>query len=229
MSNMAAGFTHRPKGKLHLQYRPAVVAPLAERRSDTWIIFELAKRVGLGDRFWDGDIEAACEYEIKPSGISLKRLKAAPGGISVAAAPRYAKYAAANETGAARGFNTPDNKVEIYSHTFAAHGYPPLAEYVEPLISPRPAGPGRRLSAGADQREIYDVYPQPVARSDEPAQSRAGTDGRYSPENRRTLRHHRQAMDDHRKPARSHARQSKSHRRHRGGSHLLPAWLVAGM
>lgn len=137
MSNMAAGFTHRPKGKLHLQYRPAVVAALAERRSDTWIIFELAKRIDLGDRFWDGDVEAAYEYELEPSGISLSQLKAAPGGISVNAEPRYAKYAAANDDGKARGFNTPDKKVEIYSHTFAAHGYVPLPEYVEPLIGPR--------------------------------------------------------------------------------------------
>ena len=64
MANMAAGFTHRPQGKLHLQYRPTVVAPLAERRSDTWIIFELAKRVGLADQFWNGDVEAAYEHEL---------------------------------------------------------------------------------------------------------------------------------------------------------------------
>src|SRR5207244_10858670 len=43
MGNLASDFKHRPQGKLHLQYRPSVVAPLAERRSDTWIIFELAK------------------------------------------------------------------------------------------------------------------------------------------------------------------------------------------
>ena len=61
MGNLANDFKHRPQGKLHLQYRPPVVAPLAERRSDTWIIFELAKRLGFGRDFWDGDIEAAYE------------------------------------------------------------------------------------------------------------------------------------------------------------------------
>ena len=58
MGDLAANFEHRPKGKLHLQYRPAAVPPLAERRSDTWMIFELAKRVGLGHDFWEGDTEA---------------------------------------------------------------------------------------------------------------------------------------------------------------------------
>jgi anaerobic selenocysteine-containing dehydrogenase len=136
MENMAAGFAHRAQGKLHLQYRSAVVPPLAERRSDTWIIFELAKRLGLGEQFWNGDIEAAYQCELEPSGISLNQLKAAPGGISVAATPRYTKYAAAGASGGARGFNTLDKKVEIYSHAFAAHGFPPLPEYQEPLISP---------------------------------------------------------------------------------------------
>ena len=136
MANLAPGFVHRAEGRLHMQYRPAVVDPLAERRSDTWIIFELAKRLGLGPHFWQGDIAAAYEHELKPTGISLAQLKAAPGGMSVVAAPRYAKYSEAREGDTPRGFNTPDKKVELYSHTFAAHGYPPLPEYVEPLISP---------------------------------------------------------------------------------------------
>ena len=47
MANLTTAFEHRPQGKTHLQYRAAVVEPLAERRSDTWIIFELAKRLGI--------------------------------------------------------------------------------------------------------------------------------------------------------------------------------------
>src|SRR5688572_4326405 len=136
MGNLASGFEHRPQGKLHLQYRPAVVPPLAERRSDTWMIFELAKRVGLGREFWEGDPEAGYEHELEPTGIPLAQLKRSPGGISVTDTPCYRKFAATDEHGIARGFNTPDKKVEIYSHTFAAHGFSPLPEYVEPLISP---------------------------------------------------------------------------------------------
>lgn len=136
MGNLATGFEHRAAGKLHLQYRPAVVAPLAERRSDTWMIFELAKRLGLGADFWDGDIDAAYEHELRPSGIALHQLKSSPGGISIAAAPSHRKFAEADKQGGSRGFNTPDKRVALYSHTFAAHGFAPLPEYVEPAVGP---------------------------------------------------------------------------------------------
>jgi anaerobic selenocysteine-containing dehydrogenase len=136
MANLSNDFKHRQEGRLHLQYRPAVVEPLGERRSDTWIVFELAKRLGLGDEFWQGDIEAGYEHELAPSGISLERLKASPGGITVSAPPRYQKFSALDQNGRLRGFNTPDKKVAIYSHSFAAHGFAPLPEYVEPLVGP---------------------------------------------------------------------------------------------
>ncbi len=136
MSNLSNGFEHRREGKLHLQYRPAVVPPLAERRSDTWIVFEIAKRLGLGDRFWNGDIEAGYAHELEPSGVSLEQLKNSPGGITVAIPPRYQKHAEKDDTEKFRGFATPSGKVELYSHRFAAHGYPPLPDYEEPAMSP---------------------------------------------------------------------------------------------
>jgi anaerobic selenocysteine-containing dehydrogenase len=136
MGNLTTDFKHRPQGKLHVQYRPPVVAPLAERRSDTWIVFELAKRLGFGRDFWDGDVEAAYAHELATTGLSLNQVKASAGGITLSAAPRYRKYSARTEQDAPRGFNTPDKRVELYSHSFAAHGFPPLPEYQEPLVSP---------------------------------------------------------------------------------------------
>ena len=136
MSNLSNDFKHRQEGRLHVQYRPAVVEPLGERRSDTWIVFELAKRLGLGEKFWHGEIAAAYEHELAPTGFSLAQVKSAPGGITVSAVPRYRKFAAEDQNGNARGFNTPDKKVAVYSHSFAAYGFPPLPEYVEPMISP---------------------------------------------------------------------------------------------
>lgn len=135
-SNVSAGFNHRRQGKTHVQYRPAVVAPLAERRSDTWIVFELARRLGLADQFWNGDIEAGYAYELEPSGITLDQLKNSPGGVSAAKQPVYEKHAQRDQHGAPRGFATPSKKVELYCHPFAAHGIPPLPEYVEPAVSP---------------------------------------------------------------------------------------------
>jgi anaerobic selenocysteine-containing dehydrogenase len=136
MANLTTAFEHRREGKAHLQYRQAVVSPLAERRSDTWIIFELAQRLGFGDHFWDGDIEAGYAYELAPTGITLEQLKVSPGGITVPVTARYRKHAQINDNGAPRGFATPSRKVELYSHVFADHGFPPLPEYEEPAISP---------------------------------------------------------------------------------------------
>jgi anaerobic selenocysteine-containing dehydrogenase len=158
MSNITTAFEHRPRGKTHLQYRSAVVEPLGERRSDTWIIFELAKRLGFGEQFWGGDVEAGYAYELQPSGITLEQLKNAPGGISLPLEPTYEKHAKKspfhapltkgerggfsattnheNTDGAVRGFATPSKKVELYCLPFSANGIAPLPEYVEPAISP---------------------------------------------------------------------------------------------
>jgi anaerobic selenocysteine-containing dehydrogenase len=145
MSNISAGFKHRPRAKTHLQYRPAAVEPLAERRSDTWMIFQLAKRLALGDKFWNGDIEAAYAYELQPTGVALEQLKSSPGGISLPKEPAYEKHATSQSPSrpleevrgfAPRGFATPSKKVELYCRPFAAHGVAPLPEYVEPAVSP---------------------------------------------------------------------------------------------
>ena len=136
MANLTTAFDHRPAGKTHLQYRPAVVEPLADRRSDTWIIFELAKRLGFSEQFWNADIEAGYAYELAPSGITLEQLKNSPGGISRPVEPSYEKHAKKTQDGTLRGFATPSKKVELYCHKFAAHGYPAMPEYVEPALSP---------------------------------------------------------------------------------------------
>ena len=89
MSNITTAFEHRQLGKTHLQYRAAVVEPLYARRSDTWILFELAKRMGMSEQFFNGDIEAAYAYELAPTGITLEELKNTPGGISRPVAPTF--------------------------------------------------------------------------------------------------------------------------------------------
>jgi anaerobic selenocysteine-containing dehydrogenase len=136
MANLTTAFEYRPSGKTHLQYRAAVVPPLHERRSDTWIVFELARHMGMAEHFWNGDIEAGYEYELAPAGITLQELKNAPGGISRPAKPSYEKHAKQGKDGKLRGFATPSKKVELYSLKFAANGYPAIAEYAEPALSP---------------------------------------------------------------------------------------------
>ena len=136
MEHLCGGFRHRVDARTHVQYRPKAVEPLAERRSDTWVIFELAMRMGFGDDFWGGDVEAAFAYQLEPTGMTLDELKSHAGGVTLESPRRYRKYADADGEGHPKGFNNPSGRVEIYSHRMARHGFPPLPEYHEPAVSP---------------------------------------------------------------------------------------------
>jgi anaerobic selenocysteine-containing dehydrogenase len=129
------GFEVSPAAQAHVQLRQRVVEPRGEARGDNEIIFALAQRLGLGDHFWQGDVEAAYRHQLGPSGISLEALRAQPRGVRLPLTTRYRKYTESVE-GAPRGFNTPTRKIELYSETLLEHDYPPLPEYAEPLISP---------------------------------------------------------------------------------------------
>ncbi|MBI4493634.1 MAG: molybdopterin-dependent oxidoreductase [Chloroflexi bacterium] len=132
------GFRYPIEAMAHVQRREAVVEPRYERRSDIEVIFALACRLGLGEHFWGGDVEAAYNAVLEPSGLTWEALAARPHGVSVpSAALRYRKYADLDaSTGAPSGFATPTRKVELFSVTFAAHGFAPLPTYVEPALSP---------------------------------------------------------------------------------------------
>jgi anaerobic selenocysteine-containing dehydrogenase len=136
MSALTTAFEHRPNGKTHMQWRAAAVEPLFERRSDTWMIFELAKRMGFTEEFFNGDLEAGYAYELQPSGVTLEQLKNSDGGISLPAKPTYEKHAKLSKEGTPRGFATPSKKVELYCHPFATNGIPAMPEYIEPALSP---------------------------------------------------------------------------------------------
>jgi len=119
------------------QFREPVVQSLHESRSDVAIIFDLATRLGLGQYFFDGDIEAAYNYELAPSGLTVQQLRQHPMGLRARGETRFQKYAELDTaTGQTRGFPTPTRKVEIYATSFARAGYAPLPVYQEPVGSP---------------------------------------------------------------------------------------------
>jgi anaerobic selenocysteine-containing dehydrogenase len=124
------GFEYSQDAQSLVQLRRPLVPPRGETRSDLQIVFDLATRLGLGEYFWHGDIDAAFRHQLEPSGITLEALRANPAGVRVPLTTKYRKYAVS-------GFPTPSGKVELYSATLAAHGYEPLPEFVEPLTSPR--------------------------------------------------------------------------------------------
>jgi anaerobic selenocysteine-containing dehydrogenase len=124
------GFAISQQAQSLVQLRTPLVAPRGEARSDLRIIFDLAVRLGLGDRFFGGDIDAALRHQLAPSGITLEQLRADPSGVHVPLTTRHRKYADAG------GFRTPTRKIELYSETFHAAHYPPLPTFAEP-DSPR--------------------------------------------------------------------------------------------
>jgi anaerobic selenocysteine-containing dehydrogenase len=129
-----------------VQLRPTVVKPLHESRSDLEIIFDLATRLGLSEHFFGGDIDAALNYLLAPSGITVKQLRANRMGMRAPAKTRYQKHLEVDaQTGRAKGFPTPTRKIEIYSTRFAKAGYAPL--------------PGMTETDHARPSETSDEYP----------------------------------------------------------------------
>lgn len=119
------------------QRRPRVVEPLYERRPDVEIVFGLATRLGLGDKFGGGDPVRAYDEVLAPAGLTWAALADVPEGRSIAPPPSYQKYAEARPDGGLVGFSTPSGKVELFSAAFAEHGHAPLPVFEEPAESPR--------------------------------------------------------------------------------------------
>jgi anaerobic selenocysteine-containing dehydrogenase len=120
-----------------IQLRKAVVPPLHDTRSDLAVIFDLACRLGLGEHFFGGDVEAAWRHELEPSGLTLAQLRANPVGAKAELTTHYRKYASPDpNTGTPRGFPTPSRKLELYSTRFTEAGYDPLPCHNEPAESP---------------------------------------------------------------------------------------------
>jgi anaerobic selenocysteine-containing dehydrogenase len=81
-----------------------------------------------------GNVEAAWDYELAPSGLTLPQLRHHPMGLRAKGETRFQKYAEVDvATGQPRGFPTPTRKVEIYATRFVQAGYDPLPVYQEPV------------------------------------------------------------------------------------------------
>lgn len=130
------GFEVSQEAQSLVQLRTALVPARGEARSDLEIIFALATRLGLGEHFWGGDLDAAWRHQLAPSGVTLEQLRAEPAGVRVPLTTRHRKYAVL-ERDAPHGFRTPSRKIELYSEVLIEHGYAPLPEYEEPRTSPR--------------------------------------------------------------------------------------------
>jgi anaerobic selenocysteine-containing dehydrogenase len=132
---LAVGFRLNQSAAERVQLRPAIVPPKGEARADIDVVFELAQRLGLGEHFWNGNVEAAMRHYLAPSGITPEHLRAAPGGIRFSLETTHLKYRR-------NGFATPSGKLEIFSEALQAIGQPPLPLFEEPAHAPPRRGAG---------------------------------------------------------------------------------------
>jgi len=101
------------------------VAQIGEAWPDKKIINELAKKIGLGQYFWQ-DVNEALDIILKPMGLTFEEFRTV--GHFVAR-----RLYRAHER---KGFDTASGKVEIYSTLFKEWGYEPLPEFHEPPETP---------------------------------------------------------------------------------------------
>jgi len=102
------------------------VAEIGECRDDKQILFDLARRLGMGDDFPWRDVREYCDWTLQNAGLNFEEFKEL--GI-LTGKMRYRKY----EQG---GFDTPSGKVELKCSALESMGYDPLPYYVEPPESP---------------------------------------------------------------------------------------------
>jgi anaerobic selenocysteine-containing dehydrogenase/ferredoxin-NADP reductase len=116
----------------HIQLRQVMVPPRDDVRADYDIAFDLACRLGHGEAFFGGSIEAGWNHQLEPLGLSIAQLRAAPGGIRLPQPNPERKFSLARPDGSVAGFPTASRRVEIYSEQLLALGHPALPQHVEP-------------------------------------------------------------------------------------------------
>ena len=137
---LAPGFQLGARGSAWLQLRQAVLAPLGESRSDTEIVFELAKRLELEASFFDGDREAGLRHVLSPTSVSASELRRHAEGIGMKLPTRYRSYRD-------DGFQTPTQRLEVYSERLLEAGLSPVPEYVPGPVAESEVYPLRLTSA----------------------------------------------------------------------------------
>ncbi len=127
---LRVGFEISAEAEARVQLRRQMVPSQGESRSDLWIVFQLAQRVGLKAQFFGGNIEAAWDHTLAPLGLTTAQLRASPDGVTRPVGQRYRKYEVDGPTGI-EGFPTPTKRVEIYSEQLATNGYAAVPVFLD--------------------------------------------------------------------------------------------------
>jgi thiosulfate reductase / polysulfide reductase chain A len=110
--------------------RQPVIQPQGEGKSTLWIYKQLGQRLGLSDYFQYADEEDYIKQQLAPLGVSLDQVRQ-QGYVDLPG-----ETDTLNETIEPK-WNTPSNKIEIYSSTLAKGGFAALPVWEEPL-APKP-------------------------------------------------------------------------------------------
>lgn len=110
----------RASGRQLLYYKNAI-EPLYESRSDTDIVCDLARYLGLDDELLTAGYDACCRSMLEPLGVELDELKE-KGIMSLPPLPADSELK----------FYTSSGKYELHSSLAEKHGYEPLPKYYDP-------------------------------------------------------------------------------------------------
>lgn len=123
------GFEISAEAEEHVQLRQQMVSSRGESRSDNDIVFDLAVRLGMGDQFFGGSLEAGWNHMLSPAGLTVEILRNHPEGVRVPVMDIEKKYSTRPRHSA---FNTPTGLVELYSERLLRNGYAPLPLFKSP-------------------------------------------------------------------------------------------------
>ncbi len=112
----------------YLMLRKKAIESFQESWSEWRLFTELAKKLGMGNRFpWKSEEELVA-FELEPTGLTFKQL--------LEEKPEGAFYQEKEYGMKATKFSTPTKKIEIYSDALQQVGFDPLPTYLEPRRSP---------------------------------------------------------------------------------------------
>ena len=178
------GFEISAEAQSLVQFRQPIVPPPGEARSDTDIIFDLAVRLGLGEHFWNGDVEAAYRHQLgaeraEPGGPARR----AEGHSRAARDPLRQARRAGREWQCAR-LRHALAQGRVLVRDPAGEGL-----CADAGICAAPGSAGGSLPARAHLRQADAVLPDPAPRAAKSAPSRDGPGGDAASGDRGAARH----------------------------------------
>jgi anaerobic selenocysteine-containing dehydrogenase len=143
--SVQVGFRIDDEAQRTVQWRPALVEPRGESRSDLEIVCGIGERLGLSDQLGGRTPRELHEKLLEPCGLTVAALQRASGHrVVVEGATVHRKHAQPGDDGSPRGFATPSGRVELYLEAFLDIRADPVPAFEEPAVSPiRQSGPER--------------------------------------------------------------------------------------